>query len=170
MKAVLKISAFSLLLSGCGNNPTTVSEISPVEPMATVRSQNYGAIDTFSFSQATVKYPASEGTHTVPVGTYFLSKIIDRIPPKASKVRLTKFDGSCERTGFVLPHVVCSLTAEVSIAGVKPKIVTFAAKQDVGNLKVKSEYTISGQVDYGDATIKQQVQMAVDALAASGSF
>lgn len=159
-----------IILSGCGNRPTTVTEISPIDSSSIIQSRAYSAVDTFSFSQAKVKYPANDGYHVVPVGSYFLSRIIDRLPAGASKVTLMKFDGTCERTGFALPQVLCRLSAEVTIGGPRGKSVQLSAERNVGSMHAKSVNSISGQMDYGDTTIKGQMQSAVDALVASAVF
>lgn len=171
MKTLLLLPAAAALISlaGCGNRPTTVTEITPVESMSIVHHRNYSAIDTFSFTQAKVQYPAENGYHSVPVGTYFLSRIIDKLPAGYRKYQLTAFDGECERTGTFMPHVICRISATVTAAGPKSKEIKFAAERDVGNHHVKSEYTVSGQTDYGDDEIKKQVKDAIDALAESST-
>jgi hypothetical protein len=73
------LAAVALFTSGCANSPTSLGRVVPrANIVATYSaSPNYETVDKYSFTQAEVLYPASQGHHRVSVGDYLLAEVFE---------------------------------------------------------------------------------------------
>ena len=160
-----------LTLVGCANAPTSLGRVSPKSNVVAsfAGTQNYETIDKYSFVQAELLYPASNGHHRIAIGDFLLAEVFEIL--KANPVRmlrLTHFVAKCDSSGIFMPHALCNVEYTIQIEDPTRRIVNGSVRAvDIGNIVVKQDQFFLLPVVVSDDFFQKQVDPLLQAISSS---
>jgi hypothetical protein len=164
------LAAVALLASGCANSPTSLGRVVPrTNIVATYSaSPNYETVDKYSFTQAEVLYPASQGHHRISVGDYLLAEVFELLGTRPVKsLRLLEFTARCNPSGLFMPRVIRDVGYKIELLAQNKTLIVGSLKGlDIGNQVVKQDQFFLVPVSVGDQFFQNQIAPVLGAAVA----
>lgn len=169
-KISLALMCTALMLAGCANSATSLGRVAPKSNVVAAHAgtANYDAVDKYSFAQAEVLYPASNGHHRIAVGDFLLSEVFEVLRSRSVKlVRLLAFSAQCDSSGVFMPHVLCNVEYTMEIDDPPKRTVQGKLRSiDIGNMVVRQDQFFLLPVVVSDEFFQKQLSPLLQAISA----